>query len=448
MRTVLILLLSVLCAATITAAERPNILWVVCEDLSPYLGSYGCVDAHTPNLDKLAAEGIRFTHAYANAPVCGTARVTLLTGMYASTTGTQHMRTRQPLPEVIPAYPKLLMEAGYHTTNNSKTDYNSSYEGIKNTLRDETSDRAHWRNRPDGKPFFAVFNIRTTHESQLAPQQIRQYVRRGEIPERPRIDPADITLPPYHPDLPEIREDWARQHDLVTRMDEQVGELLRELEEDGLADNTIVFFYSDHGGMLARSKRYTLITGTQVPLNVRFPEKWQHLAPVEPGETYDSIVSFVDFPKTVLALAGADIPEIMQGRVFLGENPEPPPVTVHFHRDRIGERPDFCRAVTDGRFHFIRHFMPHRPRGRDSRWVHQVHPSWRAWERHFDEGKCDPIQPRFYLPKPVVELFDTREDPRHVNNLADDPGHRGILEALSKDLDEWMMATRDTGFIP
>lgn len=449
MKTLSRIIASILAFAAIaTSADRPNILWLTCEDISPYLGSYGCFEAHTPNLDKLAREGIRFTRAYANAPVCGVARSTLLTGMYASTTGTQHMRSRPRLPDCIPAYPKLLTEAGYYTTNNAKTDYNSSYETIKATLWSETSDKAHWKNRQPGQPFFAVFNFTTTHESQLHPDVIRKYVARGEIPERPRVDPKNIQLPPYHPDIPEIREDWARLHDLITRMDEQVGEKLRELDEAGVADNTIIFFFSDHGGMLSRSKRYIYEGGTRVPLIVKFPEKWRHLAPSMPGDIYDRLVSFVDFPKTVLHLARADIPPIMQGRVFLGEKPERSPRSVHFFRDRMSERPDFSRAVTDGRFYFIRHFMPHRPPGRDTRYGYQQQANWRAWEKHFAQGKCDPVQSQFYRPKPVIELFDTEQDPWHVRNVAGDPEHQERVKDLSRDLDEWMTSTRDTGLIP
>jgi arylsulfatase A-like enzyme len=358
------------------------------------------------------------------------------------------MRSRPQLPDSIPAYPKLLMDAGYYTTNNVKTDYNSSYETIKGTLWSETSDKAHWKNRKPGQPFFAVFNFTTTHESQLHPDALRKYVARGEIPERPRVHPKDIQLPPYHPDLPEIREDWARLHDLITRMDEQVGGKLRELEEAGVADDTIVFFYSDHGGMLSRSKRYIYNVGTQVPLIVKFPEKWRHLAPARPGETFDRLVSFVDFPKTVLALAGAKVPSIMQGRVFLGEKPERSPPTVHFFRDRMSERPDFSRAVTDGRFYFIRNFMPHRPPGRDSRYGYLQQSNWRAWENHFAQGNCDPVQSQFFQPKPVIELFDTEQDPWHVRNLAGDTGQQERVQRLARDLDQWMISTRDTGLIP
>jgi arylsulfatase A-like enzyme len=448
LKHVLLALVTALICPQGHSAERPNILWITCEDISPYLGSYGCAEAHTPNLDKLAAEGIRFTRAYANAPVCAVARSTLLTGMYASTTGTHQMRSLQPLPAAIPAYPKLFKQAGYYTTNNVKTDYNSSYEKIKATLWDDTSTMAHWKNREPGYPFFAVFNLTTTHESQLAADRIEHYVKNQHIPERPRIDPGDIKLPPYHPDLPAIREDWARLHDLITYMDEQVGGLLGELEDAGVADNTIVFFYSDHGGMLSRSKRYIYNVGTQVPLIIRFPEKWQHLAPAKPGETSDRLVSFVDFPKTALALAGLEIPALMQGRVFLGEHIEPAPATVHFFRDRMSERPDFSRAVTDGRYYFIRHFMPHRPPGRDSRFGNTVQANWNAWENHFNEGKCDPVQSQFYQPKPVIELFDTESDPWHIHNLAAEPAHQKRVQALSRDLDQWMIATRDTGLIP
>jgi arylsulfatase A-like enzyme len=427
---------------------RPNILWIVCEDISPYLGCYGFEQAHTPNLDRLASDGVRFTRAYANGAVCAVARSTLLTGMYATAIGTHPMRCRTQLPATIPAYPKLLKAAGYYCTNNSKKDYNSSFEN-DNTLWDESSGKAHWKNRQPGQPFFAVFNIGTTHESQLAVARIqRNYVQKGLIPATPRIPQADIKLPPYHPDLSDIREDWSRLHDLITLMDAQAGERLRELEEAGLAEETIVFFYSDHGGMLSRAKRYIYNGGTQVPFIVRFPDRWRHLAPTTPGGTVDRLVSFVDFPKTVLSLAGAETPTLMQGRIFLGPGSEPAPAVVYFSRDRMAERPDFSRAATDGRYTFIRNFMPHRPPGRDSRYGNDTQANWNAWERHFDQGKCDPIQSQFYQPKPLIELFDTQADPWHVTNLAGRPEHAERMRALEAALDRWMIETRDIGLVP
>jgi len=434
-------------AADSPPAERPNILWITCEDISPYLGCYGCREAQTPNLDRLASEGLRYAHAYANAPVCAVARSTLLTGMYSSTIGTHQMRCRVQLPAEIPAYPKILRESGYYCTNNSKKDYNSNFQSDP-SLWDESSGKAHYKNRRPGQPFFAVFNITVTHESQLSENRIAGYVARKQIPPAPRVDPAAIELPPYHPDLPAMRQDWARYHDLITLMDCMVGERLHELEELGLADETIVFFYSDHGGMLARSKRYIYNVGTRVPLIVRFPKKWQHLAPAAPGSVVDRLVSFVDFPKTVLSLCGAPVPELMQGRIFLGPQTEPAPEYVHFFRDRMAERYDFSRAVSDGRWYYIRNFMPHRPRGRDSRYGYQVQANWRAWEAHFAAGRCNAIQSQFYEPKPAAQFFDTQADPWQVTNLAERPEHQQRIEQMERELDEWMIATRDVGLIP
>jgi arylsulfatase A-like enzyme len=427
--------------------DRPNILWITCEDISPYLGCYGCPEAQTPNLDRLAEMGIRYTQAYANAPVCAVARSTILSGMHATTLGTHQMRSQMLLPSSIPAYPRNLRKAGYYCTNNSKKDYNSNLNADE-SLWDESSKEAHWMNRKEDQPFFAIFNLTETHESQLSDSRIQGYKDRNQIPDTPRIDPEAISLPPYHPDLSEIRIDWARLHDLITHMDQLVGDRLRELEEAGEAENTIVFFYSDHGGMLSRAKRYIYNVGTQVPLIVHFPEKWQHLAPSKPHSTSDRLVSFVDFAKTLLSLADVEIPKKMQGRIFLGPQAEPGPSTVHFYRDRMVEYYDFSRAVTDGRYYYIHNFMPHRPRGRDARYGFQVQANWGAWQKHFDAGMCDSIQSQFFQPKPVVEFFDTWEDPWHVKNLSELPEYQGHMEILAKDLDEWMIRTRDMGIIP
>ena len=428
-------------------AGLPDILWITCEDISPYLGCYGFEQAQTPNLDRLAERGIRFTHAYANAPVCAVARSTILSGMYASTIGTHQMRSRIRLPEEIPAYPGILREKGYYCTNNSKKDYNSNYE-TDTTIWDDSSNKAHYRNRKPGQPFFAVFNNGVTHESQLSGDRIKQYVENKLIPEKPRINPADISLPPYHPDLPEIREDWARLHDLITLMDSMSGNLLKELETEGLTENTIIFFYSDHGGQLSRAKRYIYNVGTQVPMIIYLPPKWQHLSKQKPGETDDSMVSFVDLAKTVLSITDCPVPEKMQGRIFLGSGTETAPEYVHFYRDRMSERYDFSRAVTDGQSYFIRNFMPHRPLGRDTRYGFQVQANWRAWEDFYEKGGCNEIQSQFFQPKASTELFNTKDDPWHVTGIASLPENREILKTLSGELDRWMIETRDAGLIP
>lgn len=424
---------------TAQAAEprRPNILWLTVEDISPYLGSYGHKHAHTPNLDRLAKQGIRYTQAYANAPVCAVARSALLTGMHSPAIGTHQMRSRPQLPASIPAYPKLFRGAGYYCTNNVKTDYNSSYEGDR-TLWDESSRKAHYRNRAESQPFFAVFNNTLSHESQLdgLPADFQT-----------RVDPAEIELPPFHPDLPEMRRAWARLHELIARLDDWVGGMLQELEAEGVAEDTIVLFYSDHGGMLAGTKRFLNMPGTQVPMIVRFPEKWRHLATHPAGSVEPRVVSFVDLPKTMLSLAGIEPPPLMQGRIFLGPGIEPPAVTP-LYRDRMSERYDFCRALVDGRHFFVRNFMPHRPPGRCTVYGYDVQENWRAWRDHFEAGKTDEVQSRFFRPKPVVELYDVQDDPWNVNNLAGAPEFLARRREFEDALDAWMIEVRDLGLIP
>jgi len=427
-------------ANTLAAAEpeRPNILWLTVEDISPYLGAYGHPNAHTPHLDRMAEQGVRYTQVYANAPVCAVARSALLTGMHSPAIGTHQMRSRPQLPASIPAYPKLFRQAGYYCSNNAKTDYNSSYEG-DGSLWDASSGRAHYRDRANDQPFFAVFNNTQSHESQL--DRLR--------PDFPtRVDPAEIELPPFHPDLPELRQAWARLHELITRIDDWVGTMLRELEAEGEAGNTLVFFYSDHGGMLAGTKRYLNMPGTHVPMIVRFPEKWQHLAPHPPGGVEPRVVSFVDLPKTMLSLAGIDPPPLMQGRILLGPAAEPAPTTTLLYRDRMSERYDFSRGLVDGRHFFVRHFMPHRPPGRDTVYGYAVQENWRAWRDHFEAGRTDVIQSRFFQPKPVLELYDVHADPWNVNNLADAPEFQSQRVALEAALDAWMIEIRDIGLVP
>ena len=375
------------------------------------------------------------------------ARSALLTGMYSTSLGTHNMRCNTLLPESIPAYPRIFREAGYYCTNNYKKDYNSNFNE-DTSLWDESSHEAHFRNRKEGQPFFAVFNIFVSHESQLSKEEQNRYLERRLIPETPRIDPDSINLPPYHPDLPAIRWDWARLHDMITLMDKMVGQRLQELEESGEADNTIVFFYADHGGMLARSKRYIYNVGTQIPLIIRFPEKWKHLAPDKPGSCDDQLVNFVDLPVTVLSIAGLNVPDIMQGNIILGRDQEPPRDVVFLSRDRMSERFDFSRAVTDGRYYYIRNFMPHRPRGRDTRYGFQVQANWRAWEDHYENGLCNDVQSQFFNPKPVEQLFDTKEDPWQVNNLANDAAYEQIQSGLSEEIDRWMIGSRDLALVP
>jgi len=417
-----------------TGRYRPNILWLVSEDNGPFLGCYGDKNAITPNLDRLASEGILYENAYANAPICAPARFTIATGVYACSAGTQHMRSYYRIPPLIRFYPQYLREIGYYCTNNAKEDYN-----VANKPRgtwDESSDKAHWKNRKPDQPFFAVFNILASHERFLHKSQAET-----------DHDPARVDLPPYHPDTPEFRHDWAQYYDCITLMDVQMGERLKELEDAGLAEDTIVFYYSDHGGVLPRSKRFLYDSGIHVPMIIRFPKKYRHLAPAEPGTRTDRLVSFVDLAPTLLSLVGIPTPAHMQGEAFLGPYATKPRDYVYGFRDREGERYDLFRMVRDKRFKYIRNFMPHLSWAQHLRYLYQM-PAMRSWQKLYDEGKLTGAQKIYFQTKPVEELYDTTVDPHEVNNLADDPAYRKTLETMRKVCQEWMFEVYDSGLLP
>jgi len=420
----------------VVAAERPNILWLTSEDNSPYLGCYGDALARTPHLDRLAAEGVRYRRAFANAPVCSTSRTTLITGMYASSLGAQHHRSRVAIPDSFQLYPELLRAAGYYCTNSVKTDYNLASD---RKIWDESSKDAHYRNRPSDQPFFAVFNFTMSHESQVAPKASKTTFR---------VPPEKVVLPPYHPDTPEIRRDWANYYDQMTLMDAQIGEKLAELEKSGLADNTIVFYYSDHGGALPRGKRNIHDSGTRVPLIIRFPQKWRHLAPAEPGEWVDDLVSFVDLPATVFSLCGVPIPGNYQGRAFLGMQKAAPREQVFLFRGRMDERYDTIRAVRDKEYRYIRNYAPHRPWGQHYSYPFEVLPSMRSWFAEFAAGRCDDVQSAYWQPKPGEEFYALDDDPFEIRNRVADPQHAEVIAKLRSALRAKILASRDTGFIP
>ena len=426
------------------SADRPNILWITSEDNSPYLGCYGDPLAQTPNLDRLAVEGVRFTHAYANAPVCSAARATLITGMYGISLGIFHHRSGHPVPDTIKPYPEYLREIGYYCTNNSKKDYN--FKNDKNAW-DESSNKAHYRKRKPGQPFFSIFNVGESHESRVFPPGVEKKRKSGEYPPEPRVHPDRIELPPYHPDLPEIRLEWADYYDAMTAMDAKVGELLEELESEGLAEDTIVFYYADHGGALARGKRFVYDSGTRVPMMIRFPKKWRHLAPVKSGQTWDRMVGFVDFPATLLSLTGVPVPKHMDGRAFLGEQNTEPRKHILIYRGRMDSRYDMVRAIRDKRYRYIKNYAPYRPYGQPYTYAEnsRITPAWR---KAYREGKCDAAQSAYWELKPGEELYDLENDPHEVRNLAADPAQAKRLEKMRGILHKEIMDARDVGFIP
>lgn len=430
---------------------RPNILWITAEDLSPRLGCYGDSVANTPVLDSLAAQGVRYTNAYSVSGVCAPSRAALITGMYPTSIGAQHMRTLRrtssidkvtdpqalaiPLYEAVPpprvkCFTEYLRAAGYFCTNNSKTDY-QFHPPI--TAWDSSADTAHWRLRPAGKPFFAVFNIGITHESQV-------WRRAGDTL---TTKPENVIVPPYYPDTEIVRRDMARHYSNISLMDKQVGEILAQLQADGLADSTIVFFYGDHGDGLPRAKRWLFDSGLKVPLIIRFPKGEKG------GTVAHELVSFVDFAPTILSLAGIEIPEYMQGQAFLGtQKANTPRKYIFAAKDRMDPAIDCQRAVRDKQFKFIKNYYPNRPYVQFLPYRDQM-PLMQELLRLDKAGKLDSTQKIWFAKtKPIDELYDTEKDPHEVNNLADLPEYHDKVVEMRSALKSWLEMTTDPLTMP
>jgi len=338
------------------ASDRPNILWISCEDISPHIGCFGDPHAITPNIDQLAKEGVRYTHAFTTAGVCAPCRSGIITGMYQTSIGGHHMRCQTQLPDYIHPFPTYLKKAGYYSSNNSKTDYQFK---VPKGVWDESSGKAHWRGRKNkSQPFFSIFNYTGCHESGIASASKYKKVTEDLKPSQRQDPKALTTLPPYYQDTPTAREDWKRNYELITAMDAWAGDLVRQLKEDGLYEDTIIFFWSDHGIGLPRAKRWLYDSGTHIPLVVRIPEKYRKGDEGRPGSMTSQLISSIDFGPTVLSLAGLESPDHVQGVPFLGAHEGAPRDYVYGARDRMDERYDIIRMVRDERFKYIRNYEP------------------------------------------------------------------------------------------
>jgi len=428
------------------SAARPNFLWISCEDTGPHLGCYGDPHARTPTLDRLAAEGVRFTRAFTVAGVCAPSRSGIITGLYPTTLGSQHMRCRATLPDGVKCFPEVLREAGYYCTNNSKTDYNFP---VPKGAWDASSGEAHWRGRKAGQPFFAVFNFTTTHEGQIRASASAHAKNTSRLTADQRQDPARLTtLPPFLPDTPAARRDWAQYYECVTAMDYQAADVLKQLAEDGLLENTIVFFWGDHGVGLPRCKRWLYDSGTHVPLLVRLPEKFRSPGQGAPGSVCEDLVSMLDLGPTLLNLAGLKVPPIMQGRPVLGPGLPPPREYVFGARDRMDERYDVIRAVRDRRYRYVRNYEPFKPYYQYMN-TPEGGPTMQELRRLGAAGGLSPAAALFLAPsKPAEELYDLQADPHEICNLAASPDHRAVLDRLRAVHEQWMLQTRDLGLIP
>jgi uncharacterized sulfatase len=444
-RIALFLIAVSLLPTSASAVKRPNIVWLSCEDISAHIGCYGDPHAITPNIDRLATEGVRYTHAFTTAGVCSPCRSGIITGLYQTTLGTHHMRCTATLPDSIKPFPMYLRRAGYYCTNNSKQDYQFKTPG---GTWDVSSGKAHWRGRKKkSQPFFAVYNFTGCHESGIASAGKYKSVTKSLTKDQ-RQDAAKLDLPPYYPETPVVREDWKRNYELITAMDAWAGDLIQQLKDDGLYENTIIMFWSDHGVGLPRAKRWLYNSGTHIPLVVRIPETFRADGQGKPGTVTDELISSIDFGPTVLRLAGVTIPDYVQGRPFLGTALPAPRKYVYGGRDRMDERYDIIRMVRDKRFLYIRNYEPLKTfyqymntpeKGATMSELRRLHQA----------GNLTPDAERYFAPtKPVEELYDYLADPHNVKNLAANSQHAQTLKRMRGAHLAWVQATKDVGLIP
>jgi len=428
--------------------DRPNFLWISCEDTGCELGCYGDDYADTPYLDEFATRSVRYTNVFIHAAVCAPARSGIITGMYPTTLGTQNMRCKGVPPAYVKCFSEYLRAAGYYCTNNKKTDYQFDSPA---SAWDECNRNAHYGHRAAGQPFFAVFNLTISHESEI---RCRDKWLMDRFKRIKRHDPAKAPVPPYHPDTEPVREDWAQYYDIVTLMDTEAGKLLARLEKDGLAEDTIVWFWGDHGSGMPRGKRWIYDSGIHVPLLIHVPEKYRRrLSPASPeslgpGVVNDELVGFVDFAPTMLSLAGIKIPSYIQGRAFLGPQKAALREYTFAARDRMDERYDIIRAVRDKRYKYIRNYLPQLSRAQYIEFM-ELMPTMQEMRRLNALGKLKGAEKQYFEPhKPIEELYDTKNDRYEVKNLADDPAYADVLRRMRTVHTEWMRGTGDVGLIP
>ncbi|MEM0925745.1 MAG: sulfatase-like hydrolase/transferase, partial [Planctomycetota bacterium] len=423
---------------------RPNVVWIMSEDNSAdYLRHFDPAGAPAPNIEALAERGITFDRAFSNAPVCSVARTTLITGCYAPRIGTQFHRKHvaMPMPEGLQMFPAYLRRAGYHTTNNAKEDYNA----IKGSdVWSESGRDAHWRNRPDpNMPFFHVRTFTDSHESKL-------HFNQKAMEQPTETDPASVTLQPYFPDTPIFRYTRARYHDRMAVIDRKVGQLVDDLKADGLLEDTFIFYFGDHGGVLPRSKGYAYESGLRIPLVVRIPEKFQHLAGRDVGTRTEGFVEFVDFGPTVLSLAGVEQPAGVDGKPFLGYDADPDKVDrrdeTFGYADRFDEKYELVRTLRIGKWKYIRNFECFYPDGLQNnyRYLSLAYQEWRALN---DAGELSGAAKQFFEPKSPEALYDLDADPYEINNLATNEDYQDRLRLMREQLDDRLKSMPDLSFV-
>ena len=468
--SVLFFLLIIACSNEKNIDKRPNIVWLVAEDLGLYIPSFGDSTISTPNLSRLAEEGVRYNNVYSVSGVCSPSRASIVTGMYPTSIGAHHMRTLSQQPaakkkglinyEVVPSpqikmVSQILREKGYYCTNNKKEDY-QFYKSL--TAWDESSIYAHWRNRDKDQNFYSIFNFGVTHESNLWDPWYRHFDLDTFPPgrgigkwweqfagiEKPLYlsDNIQISVPPYLPNNDIVRKDMKRMYSNIVEMDGKVGLILKQLEDDDLLEETIVVFYTDHGGPLPREKRLLYDSGIRVPMIIRYPNQ------VRAGEVDNQLISFVDFAPTLLSLANIPSRKYHQGRSFEGKyKSKNNRKYIHAAADRFDEHYDMIRAVRDNRYKYLKNFNPEKPYYLPLEYREKM-DSMQELLIMNQNGQLDNLQLLWFRDeKPEEELFDTYSDPYELRNLADDPKYQDKLYELRKECSEWMKEVNDKGHI-
>lgn len=431
-----------------TAKEQlppPNIVWITSEDNSVhYLKLYDENGVSTPNIEALAAQGLTFDHAFSNAAVCSAARSTLISQCYGPRVGSHYHRRLEkvPMPEGVEMYPAYLKAAGYYTTNNNKEDYNIN---TGEQVWDASDKKATWRNRAEGQPFFHIQNFVTTHESRLHFTQ--EEFEKGETV----ASQENMFIFPNHPQTDLFRYSNARYHDKHVQMDKQVGEVVAKLKEDGLMDNTFIFYYGDHGGVLPGSKGYIYESGVHVPLVVYIPENYKHLVDFERGERVDGFVDFTDIPTTTLKLAGVEIPQGIDGKAFLGEGVTAKDVNkrdeVYSYADRFDEKYDMVRAMRKGNFKYIRSYQPFNYDGMFNEYRYKQ-LGYQQWKQMYIDGELNAVQSAFFETRAPEMLFDLDADPYETKDLSNDPAYAKKLQEMRTLLQKQESSMPDLSFYP